>query len=250
MNSFMINYEPMVHNEIIPEWPQIHTLILELERAGVVTRTFRRLDPERQQVIVYAILDEAIEKGPASLNIKQVAERAGVAVGSLYQYFGSREGLMGFTTELCVNLLTSSFMQYKPFLVSMPLRDGLCAYLTGGVEWGRMMQGLVQFFGKAAYEGTPELSEKVIRPVAVAMREMTYEILLAAQERGELRPGIDLEAVARAINTWIIPAADSQLFPYLNLYFQTSDENVTFQRTLDAFLDILEHGLMIEGETK
>jgi TetR/AcrR family transcriptional regulator len=234
----------MVHNEIIPEWPQIHTLILELERAGVVTRTFRRLDPERQQAIVYAILDEAIEKGPASLNIKQVAERAGVAVGSLYQYFGSREGLMSFTTQLCVHLLTSSFMQYKPFLVSMPLREGLCAYLTGGVEWGRMMQGLVQFFGKAAYEGTPELAEQVVRPVAVAIREMTHEILLAAQARGELRPGIDIDAVTRVINSWIIPVADSQLFPYLNLYFQTSDENISFQRTLDAFLDILEQGLM------
>jgi TetR/AcrR family transcriptional regulator len=238
----------MVHNETIPEWPQIHSLILDLERAGVVTRTFRRLDPDRQQAIVYAILDEAIEKSPASINIKKVAERAGVAVGSLYQYFGKRDGLMDFTNQLCVHLLTASFLQYKPILLSMPLRDGLCAYLAGGVEWGRMMQGLVQFFGKAAYEGTPELNEKVIRPVAVAMREMTFEILLAAQERGELRAGLDLEAVARAINSWIIPVADSQLFPYLNLYFQTSDETIPFQRTLDAFLDILEHGLMASNK--
>ena len=238
----------MVHDEIIPEWSQIHALILELERAGVVTRTFRRLDPERQQAIVYAILDEAIEKGPASLNIKQVAERAGVAVGSLYQYFGNREGLMGFTTELCVNLLTSSFMQYKPFLVSMPLREALSAYLSGGLEWGRMMAGLVKFFGKAAYEGTPELSEQIVRPVAVAMREMTHAILLAAQARGELRPGVDVDAAARAINAWIIPVADSQLLPYLNLYLQVSDENIPFQRTLDAFLDILEHGLIVSGD--
>src|SRR5512133_488148 len=104
----------MVHNKMIPEWPQIHALILELERAGVVTRTFRRLDPERQQSIVYAILDEAIEKGPASINIKQVAERAGIAIGSLYQYFGNRDGLISFTTQLCVQLLTASFLQYKP----------------------------------------------------------------------------------------------------------------------------------------
>ncbi len=246
----MLKYEPMVHNEVIPEWPQIHALILELERAGVVTRTFRRLDPERQQAIVYAILDEAIEKGPASINIKQVAGRAGVSVGSLYQYFGNRDGLMSFTTQLCVHLLTASFMQYKPFLISMPLREALSAYLTGGVERGRMMQGLVQFFGKAAYEGTPELSEKVVRPVAVAMREMTHEILLAAQARGELRPDLDIDAVTRVINSWVIPVADSQLFPYLNLYFQTIDENIPIQRILDAFLDILEHGLMAAGETK
>lgn len=239
----------MVHNEALPEWTQIHTYILELEQAGVVTRTFRRLDPERQQAVVGAILDEAIEKGPAALNIKQVAERAGVAIGSLYQYFGNREGLMNFTTQLCVRLLTDSFLQYKPYLVSLPLREGLSAYLTGGVEWGRMMQGLVQFFGKAAYAGTPEFAEKVVRPVAVAMREMTTELLLAAQARGELRPGLDLEAVARALNSWIIPIADSQIFPYLNLYFQTSDEKVSFERTLTAFLDLLEQGVSARGET-
>ncbi len=85
---------------MLPEWIQVHTIILELERAGVVTRTFRRLDPERQQAIVQAILDEALEKGPASINIKKVAKRAGVALGSLYQYFGSRAGLQGNPREI------------------------------------------------------------------------------------------------------------------------------------------------------
>ena len=239
----------MVHDiEVIPEWPQIHAFILELEMAGVVTRTFRRLDPERQQAVVYAILDEAIEKGPGAINIKQVAERAGVAVGSLYQYFCNRDGLMSFTTQLCVRLLSESLLKYKPFLVAMPLREALSAYLSGGLEWGRMMAGLVKFFGKAAYEGTPELSEQIVRPVAVAMREMTHAILLAAQARGELRQGVDVDAAARAINAWIVPVADSQLLPYLNLYLQASDENIPFQRTLDAFLDILEHGLTASGK--
>ena len=70
----------------LTEWTQITARILEFEQAGLVTRTFRRLDPQRQQAVLVAILDEAIEKGPAAINIKQVAERAGVAIGSLYQY--------------------------------------------------------------------------------------------------------------------------------------------------------------------
>jgi len=132
----------------------------------------------------------------------------------------------------------------------MPLRDGLSAYLAGGVEWGRMMQGLAQFFRESCLRRDTRPRRKSYPPGGGAMREMTYEILLAAQVRGELRPGIDLDAAARAINAWVIPVADSQLFPYLNLYFQVSDENIPFQRTLDAFLDILEHGLMTPGEIR
>ena len=60
-------------------WTQIHISILELEQQGLVTRTFRRLDPERQQAILLAILDEAAEKGPSAANIKEVAERVGLA---------------------------------------------------------------------------------------------------------------------------------------------------------------------------
>jgi AcrR family transcriptional regulator len=228
---------------MLPEWPQIHTIILDLERAGVVTRTFRRLDPERQQAIVHAILDEALEKGPASINIKKVAERAGVALGSLYQYFGNRDGLLEFSTQLCVRILTAAFDQFRPLLSAMPLRDALYYYLVGGMEWSKTQMGLIQFFGRAAYQGDPVLAEKVVKPVADAMRATMYEILQSAQQRGEVRSDLDLEAASRAINAWMIALGDSQLLPYLNNYFQVSDESISFERVLTSTVDLLVTGL-------
>ncbi len=44
----------------------IHPHILQLELEGFVTRTFRRLDSERQQAILIAILDKAAAKGPTA----------------------------------------------------------------------------------------------------------------------------------------------------------------------------------------
>jgi AcrR family transcriptional regulator len=240
----------MVHNEISNDWLQIYAHILEMEREGVVTRTFRRLDAERQQAIVQAILDEAMEKGPASINIKEVARKADVAIGSLYQYFGNREGLMDFSTRLSVHLLTGAFEQIAPMLTAMPLREALSAYLMGGLEWGQTMLGLYQFIGRAAYQGDPTLTESVVRPVAVAMRDMMLSILQAAAARGELRPDLDLEAAARAVNAAVIAVADTQVFPFLNIYFQVSDENVPFERTLESTLDLIVRGLSAAGDAK
>lgn len=231
---------------MLPEWTQIHAIILELERDGVVTRTFRRLDPQRQQVIVQAILDEALEKGPASINIKKVAERAGVALGSLYQYFGNRDGLLEFSTRLCVHLLTSAFDQFRPMLAALPLREALTYYLTGGLEWSQTMLGLIQFFGRAAYQGDPVLAEKVVRPVADAMRLTMFEILQAAQERGEIRADLNLDVTARAVNAWIIALGDSQLLPYLNNYFQVTDDTLPFERAMDGAVEILVRGLCLD----
>jgi AcrR family transcriptional regulator len=230
----------------LSEWTQIYTHILRLEQAGLVTRTFRRLDPERQQAILTAILDEAAEKGPEALNIKQVAERAGVSVGSLYTYFPNREGMLAFAVEVCVRFVTDQFDQFRPYLVALPLRDALQAYLVGGMEWSRMYAGFLRLFARAAYHGDPELAETLVRPIAAVLREMVTDMLAAAAERGELRDGVDLEATARIIHALTIAAGDSQLLPFLNTYFQVTDEAVPEERMLEALISLVMNGISAE----
>ena len=225
---------------------RIHTHILKLEQEGLVTRTFRRLDPERQQAVITAILDEAGERGPTSINIKQVAERAGISVGSLYQYFNNREGLLAFTVELCVRLVSDAFGEYRSTLAAMPLREALTAYLAGGVEWGQTQAGLVQFFARAAYHGDPQLGEQVVRPIANVMREMVSDILTQAAARGEIRAGVDLEATARVLNALMIAVGDAQLLPYLNIYLQVTDKKMPPKRVLEALLELVLRGIAVD----
>ena len=230
----------------LTEWTQVIQHILQFEQEGLVTRTFRRLDVKRQQAIVAAILDEAIEKGPTAINIKQVARRAGVSVGSLYQYFGNRAGLLNFAIELCVRYMTDLFDMSRPELLAMPLRDGLAAYLTVGIEWSQMQVGLVQFFLRAAYQGDPDLADRVVRPIATAMRTIVRDMLVQAVERGELRSDVDIEATARVINAAVIAIGDSQLLAYLNNYFQVTDRKVSAERAVKALLTLIMHGIGAE----
>jgi AcrR family transcriptional regulator len=225
------------------EWPNYQNHILELEGKGLVTRTFRRLDPDRQGAVLQAIVDEAAEKGPTALNIKQVAERAGIAVGSLYQYFGNRDNLLAFSIELCIRQLTDLFAMSHPYLVEMPLREALTAYLSYGIEWSQTQQGFIQFFGRAAYQGDPSLAEKVVTPVATAMREMVEDMLQAAVRRGEVNPDLDLEAISRVVNALLIAVGDSQMMPHLNQYFQITDENKSIERMVDVLIDLVMNGI-------
>jgi AcrR family transcriptional regulator len=227
----------------LSEWTQVHSHILHLEQAGLVTRTFRRLDPERQQAILTAILDEAAEKGPEALNIKHVAERAGVSVGSLYTYFSSREGMLAFAIEVCVRFVTEQFEQFRPYLVTLPLRDALQAYLLGGLEWSRMYAGFLRLFARAAYHGDPELAESLVRPIATLLREMVTEMLAAAAKRGEIREGTDLDATARIVHALTVAVGDSVLLPYLNTYFQVIPEEESPERLLIALTDLVWRGI-------
>jgi len=232
----------MVH-DLFSNWQQIHAYILKFEQEGVVTRTFRRLDPDRQQSIVEAILEEAIEKGPTLINIKQVAGRAGVAVGSLYQYFNNREGLLTFSTRLCSTLMTDALQLIQPYLIELPLRDALRAYLMGGMEWGNTMTGLVQFVARAAYTGDPALRDTVVNPIADAMLEIMKGLLTTAQQRGEVRSDLDVNAAARVVNALVIAIGDSQLLPYLDSYFRVTDKSMPLERVINALVDLVTRGI-------
>jgi AcrR family transcriptional regulator len=225
------------------DWKSFQPYILQLEQEGKVTRTFRRLDPERQMAIINAILDEATEKGPASLNIKEIAQRASVSVGSLYQYFPDRDGLLDFAIELCIRFTADMFHQYRPLLAAMPLKEALNAYLMGGLEWGWTATRLVSFFGRAAYQGDPDLAERLVGPIATIMRETLQEILTQAVARGEIRPDVDLEAATRIVNALILVVGDSQLLPYLNSYFQISDDKVSFERIMSTVTEFILGGI-------
>lgn len=228
---------------MLPQWYTLPNQLLKFEQQGLVTRTFRRLDPQRQQAVIGAILEESASRGPAALSIKQVAQRAGVSVGSLYQYFGSRAGLMSFAVALCVTYLTDGFDASRPYLTALPLREALQLYLNYGIEWSQTQLGFIQFFGRAAYQGDPALAQAVVQPVATAMRTVVEEMLAAAAARGEIRPDLDLPAAARAINALLVAVGDSQILPYLNTYLQVTGGEMPYERVLQALLDLLERGL-------
>jgi AcrR family transcriptional regulator len=226
---------------------QLNPYILQLEQAGLVRRTFRRLDPQRQIDILGAILDEASERGPASVNIKHVAKRAGVSVGSLYQYFPDRDTMLAFVVELCVRFTTDAFNEFLPYLAAMPLREALKLYLAGGIEWSQDQSRWLQLFARAAYQGDPELAQPLVRPIASLMLKMVHDILEAAVRRGEIRPEVDLEASTRLVNALTIAASDSLLLPYLNNYFQVHDASMPEERMTEALLDLILKGIGVEA---
>ena len=186
---------------------------------------------------------QAIERGPTAINIKRVAERAGIAVGSLYTYFGSRDGLLEFIVALCVRTMRDAFESFRPILIALPFEQALRMYLAGGVEWSRTELGLMRFFARAAYHSDSALSERVVQPVAAAMRDMVRAMLEQAIWRGEVRPDIDLDAVTRLIHGLSIVAGDSQILPYLNAYLQITGGGVTSDRALDALVSLVMNGI-------
>lgn len=239
----------MVHMTVEEE--QIWQLqILRLAAAGKVTSTFRRLDPQRQMAVIEGLLIEAAEHGTTAISVKRVAARAGVSVGSLYQYFTHREGMLGFAAEICAGFLTSSLDTYRQQMFGLPLREGLATYLTAGVEWSRGYATLLSFFARAAYEGIPGFGDILVKPVATAMRGLLEALLDGAHQRGELRTELDVPTAVRLIHALTINLGDAQLLPYLNNYLQLFDDPDQAEAVCTAAVDFIMNAIAARGNAE
>ncbi len=205
--------------------------------------TFRRLDPARQQAVAAAILAEALQSGPSRLRLKETAAVAGVSVGSLYQYFGNREGVLDFAIELVSQSLVAELRGFIPVLAALPLREGLSAWVTGGMEWTQEQGAVMSFFVRGAYEGDPILGHRLVAPVAAVMLEAISTMIAAAMERGEARADLDVPATARAVHALLAAIADGHLLPHLGRYLLVSDDPVAFERILEAALELILDGI-------
>lgn len=201
-------------------WPGLSQAVSRLESDGVVSRTFRRLDPQRQEVVLHAILAEAQEVGLQNINIKRVAQRAGVAVGSLYQYFGNRDRLVATTITLCRDYAVEVVSQSKAYLAELPLQEALFAYVYCGCDWMKQEGLLMKLFARAAYTPDSGLEKALVEPVSQAMFATVRELLQLAIQRGELSPKTDIETASAFLHANLSLLGDTAVFGYLNSYFR------------------------------
>ncbi|MBI9049254.1 MAG: TetR/AcrR family transcriptional regulator [Anaerolineaceae bacterium] len=224
------------------------TIIANFEQQGLVTRTFRRLDLSRQLLVIDAILEESAQRGPAEMNIKHIAARAEVSIGSLYQYFNNKEGLLNFTIALTVQQTVSAFNEFLPYLDQLSFKEAYSIYLSTGLEWGQQEQQFVRMFAKAAYQNDPQLQERVVKPIAASMLNIMRMMVKNGQEKAEIRQELDPDLLARLLHGISIILADPILLPYLNDYFQIIDEDREHNEPLNLVMEILQRGIFVHHD--
>lgn len=80
----------------------------------------------RSVLMVHSILDAGMvvirEEGLAAMSTNRVADRAGISIGSLYQYFDSKEQLYAALLDRIVGELMAIVDRRSPALAEQPLR--------------------------------------------------------------------------------------------------------------------------------
>ncbi|MCI3131406.1 TetR/AcrR family transcriptional regulator [Phenylobacterium aquaticum] len=186
----------------------------------------------RAGATVDAILEAALQlleaEGPARFNTNRIAERAGVSIGTLYQYFGGRQDILGALAErraAAVRDHIAATVIAQPTLGSVrTIVRALMASFQGEPETRRaMMDALIERGGEgallahhqaflAAIEGRAKLSVELTPETAFVLTHAAIGLLRAAAAEPGL--GLDPQALedelVRLMESYISALAERQ----------------------------------------
>jgi AcrR family transcriptional regulator len=188
------------------------------------TVTWARVDPARRAAIIEAAEDEFGAHGFSRGSLNVIARRAGVAKGSLFQYFADKRDLYAFTTDIASQRVRA----YMEDLIrevdpSRPFFE----FLTD------MLDGWVAYYAEHPHERAlhAAVTLEVDTEARVSVRnvsnrhylEVLRPLVHGAQVRGDLRADADTDALLSLL---------LMIFPHLAL--------APYMRGLDPVLGLDE----------
>src|SRR5512135_988540 len=109
--------------------------MLRLEEATL--STFRQLPMDKQERVLDAALAEFAEQGYQAASLNRLVAQAGIAKGSLYQYFPNKEGIFRHIFQFALNQVRRTLTAVKEETVSEGLFVRLEKSLLAGVAFLR-----------------------------------------------------------------------------------------------------------------
>ena len=127
-----------------------------------------RKKEETRSRILNAALDAFEEKGYAASTMEEIAERAGVAKGTLYNYFDGKEALLSGLAEEFAQAVHG---QLKRFAVekSQPLRERILAFYEPWLGTPRTLRVLRVIWGEGLRN--PKITEPICRKFLLPVLE-------------------------------------------------------------------------------
>lgn len=157
---------------------------------------------EKRKEIGVAALDHFAQKGFVASSMSQIARAAGVGKGTIYEYFESKEALIGFSLSLYVNHIEE---QVGTTLAGIPnprdrirryVFDAMDAFMTDPRSKGLFLA----IFHMMLTEPGQGVQSDLLQTMFQSARETIVSMILEGVSKGVFRPEAKKEAETIAVN--------------------------------------------------
>lgn len=204
------------------------------------TETFFRLRDEKQESIMRAAMHEFVESGFERAKVSDIAKRAGVAKGSIYQYFSDKEELYIY----CAEWGLSVFMEKLDKRMELGNLD-VFEYFMDSVSKSVVLQEereLTLFMQSIAKE--PKLIGKSLQRMYSTSGSYITTLLQNSKAKGTVRIDLDDELLTE----YFIAVTERFKTRWMNKYIDfskesTEEQTLAMQSELTQMLELLKNGM-------
>lgn len=179
------------------------------------------------------------EKGYASTRVADIAGRADVGKGTVYEYFSSKEELLFAVFELINHNITTRMNSVLDD--DEPTQEQLFNLLRLGAEviteQVDLQPVVLDFWAASRGSGIEERYRESVVASYTFYRKLVADFIRSGQDRGEFRKDIDAEALAATVVATVDGLG-------IQLYF---DRSVDPRRITEAFAHLLFESLTMES---
>lgn len=214
------------------------------------THTFDKLPGEKRQRVLDESLQEFAEHGYHQASINRIVGRLGIAKGSVFQYFGSKEGLFQHLFKSALDQIKAPLRAIRDADTPEDFGARLRRVFTTSAAFARSHRLIWRLYRRLVHQEDFPLRAPLLAEVRAEALTYFRELVEHAQARGEVRADLDPLAAAFVIEACLDRTLAAQDQPLLDAGFglahsdhDTANDN-TRQARLDAIVDILRLGLL------
>jgi len=208
------------------------------------SETFFNLPPDKRQRVVAEAESEFARQGYEGASMNRLAARLGIAKGSLFKYFGSKEGCLAAVFDHGVSLFGKRMREARD-LVSAEAAGAPDEELFATVE--RLLAAAMAFvdehpniyriYLKMQVNEDFPLRGVILPRIRSNVARLLAPLVARARQRGELRPDVQDQAVVYALEALCE-----------RLLLDHSQGRLQQEQGVGAILDLLRHGCSREDK--
>ncbi len=176
--------------------------------------TFDKISDEKRDRILTAAIIEFSSKGFNAANINLIAKNAGISIGSIYNYFASKEDLYLTLIDYGYQILESVISRID--LSEGDIFDKFEKLLRAAQEYSRKYPEINQIYLDISTEGLSHLSEKLSRKMESISAQYYRGLIVEAKKAGIVSSDINEYTAAFCIDNIIMMLQ----FSYTSKYYR------------------------------
>jgi AcrR family transcriptional regulator len=206
--------------------------------------TFNKLDEGKKSKILDAAVDEFARHGFRQASVNRMVERIGIAKGSLFQYFGSKEGLFKVIFDYAVELVRQSLREVKKETGNADFFERIKESMLAGIRFIERHPRVYRIYLKMIFQEDFPLRTEFLQQVHLFSAEYLRPVVEAGIARGDLRPETDVEMAVFMLDALMDRFLQAYCVPFLDagarIYQAPLDE---LERKADEFIELLRIGM-------